>query len=207
MPDLGKILLDRMTHLANIPHILKHGITHANSTYANPNYTPIGDGSMIAKRNQTMLKNGRMLSEYIPFYFATRTPMLYVIQNGFNFVNPIAAEKIVCCVSSVQKIVDLQLEFSFTNGHAADSLTSHFTHNEVNNIENLLDWEAINAKYWKDEDDLDKKRRKEAEFLVLGDLPTSTILGYAVVNQSSKDRICEFGTNASLVGIRPQFYF
>ncbi len=31
MSDLSKIYLFRMVHIENVPHILTHGITHANS--------------------------------------------------------------------------------------------------------------------------------------------------------------------------------
>lgn len=115
MADLNKLYLYRMTHIGNIPHILKHGITHSTSANANPDYIPIGDASLIASRNNFLLNNGRKLGEYIPFYFATKVPMLYVVQNGFNMVAPTPAEQIVYCVSSVQKITDMNLEFVFTD--------------------------------------------------------------------------------------------
>lgn len=37
-----------MTHIKNIPHILKYGITHKNSPNANPYYEEIGDISLIS---------------------------------------------------------------------------------------------------------------------------------------------------------------
>lgn len=67
MPDFRKTYLFRMTHIGNIPHILNHGITHTSSANANPAFIPIGDGSLIATRNDFLLKNGRRLGEYIPF--------------------------------------------------------------------------------------------------------------------------------------------
>jgi hypothetical protein len=135
-----------MTHIKNIPHILDNGIVHSSSVRANPNYLPIGDGSLINSRNNFILNNGRRLGDYIPFYFGVRTPMLYVIQNGFNLVTPMAAEEVVYCVSSVQKILDLQLEFVFTDGHAVDGFSSQYTNADVGNINNLIDRKAIDAK-------------------------------------------------------------
>lgn len=178
MPKLDKIYLLRMTHIENIPHIIQCGITHSTSTNANPNFKPIGDNSLISTRNNYTLDNGKLLGEYIPFYFGVRTPMLYVVQNGFNMVAPTRAEDIVYCVSSIQKIIDLNLDFVFTDGHAVDSFSSQYTKEDIQNIDRLIDKNAINAKYWKDENDLDLKRRKEAEFLVLGDIATDGVLGY-----------------------------
>ena len=196
-----------MTHIENIPHILQNGITHTTSEYANPDFVPIGDGSLITTRNKFILNNGTRLGEYIPFYFGVRTPMLYVVQNGFNLVAPTSAENIVYCVSSVQKIIDLQLDFVFTDGHAVDGFSAQYTIADIQNIDTILDKNAINAKYWKDENDLDKKRRKEAEFLVLGDISLHAILGYITYNENAKNKIITFGADATNVLIKPEIYF
>ncbi|MGM9476522.1 type II toxin-antitoxin system toxin DNA ADP-ribosyl transferase DarT [Pedobacter sp. GSP4] len=207
MPDLNKIYLFRMTHIENILHILKHGITHATSELANENFRPIGDGSLIATRNNYLLDNGRQLGEYIPFYFGARTPMLYVIQNGFNMVAPTPAEQIVYCVTSVKKIIEHELDFVFTDGHAVDGFSTQYSSTDIHNIDDILDKEAINAKYWIDENDLDRKRRKEAEFLILGDISINAILGFLVYNENAKNKIIEFGTDSEKVHIRSDFYF
>lgn len=207
MPDLSKIYLYRITHVENIPHILQNGITHYTSANANPNFIPIDDGSLIATRKDFTLNNGRRLGEYIPFYFGGRTPMLYVVQNGFNMVAPTPAENIVYCVSSIQKIIDFKLDFVFTDGHAVDKFSSQYSAADIQNIDAIIDKNAIKAKYWKDENDLDRKRRKEAEFLVLGDIDQDAILGYLVYNNNSKTKVINFGANSENVHIKPDFYF
>lgn len=196
-----------MTHIENIPHILKNGITHSTSVNANPAFVSIGDSSLIATRNAFLLNNGRSIGEYIPFYFGVRTPMLYVVQKGFNMVAPTPAEKIVYCVSSVGKIIDLQLDFVFTDGHAVDGFSSQHTAADIQNIDTLLDKNAINSKYWRDENDLDRKRRKEAEFLVLGDVAHDAILGFFTYNESAKRKVIEFGADVAKVLIKPESYF
>jgi len=207
MPDLNKIYLFRMTHIENIQHILQNGITHSTSVKANPNFVSIGDSSLITTRNNFLLNNGRRLGEYIPFYFGVRTPMLYVVQNGFNMVASTLAENIVYCVSSVQKIIDLRLDFVFTNGHAVSSFTTQYNLEDIQNIDAILDKKAIKATYWKDENDLDLKRRKESEFLVLGDITCDGILGYITANENAKNRVVNFGADADKVLIKSQFYF
>lgn len=133
--------------------------------------------------------------------------MLYVVQNGYNMVKPTPAENIVYCVSSVQKIIDLQLEFIFTDGHAISRLSSQYTAADIENIDTILDKNAIIAKNWKDENDLDKKRRKEAEFLVLGDIAQDAILGYLTYNENAKNRVIDFGVDTANVHIKSEFYF
>jgi len=207
MNDLSKTYLFRMTHIENIPHILKFGLTHASSTNANPNFVPIGDNSLINTRNEYRLINGRKLGDYIPFYFGTRMPMLYVIQNGYNMVAPTPAENIVYCVTSVKKIIELQLDFVFTNGHAVNGFSSQYSLSDIPNLDEIIDWKAVNEIFWTNDSDLDLKRRKEAEFLVLGDIELSGILGFVVFNKNAQTRMVDFGVNEVNVPIKPNFYF
>ncbi|MEP6467059.1 MAG: DUF4433 domain-containing protein, partial [Parafilimonas sp.] len=208
MADLSKIFLYRITHLQNIPHILQYGITHITSANRNHDYVPIGDGSLITTRTLFPLPNGKLLGDYIPFYFGTRMPMLYVIQHGFNGVKVTAPEDIVYCVTTVHHIQQTGLEYLFTDGHAVDGLSSFYYPDDIQNIENIIDKTAINKQFWKDEKDLDLKRRKEAEFLLSGDLPSSAILGFMVaINETAEiiKQMPDFGDKK--ISVKPQFYF
>lgn len=207
MPDYSKIYLYRMTHIENIPHILQHGITHSSSPNANRSFVPIGDKSLITTRSQFPLDNGKLLGDYIPFYFGTKMPMLYVIQKGYNFVKATPADEIVYCVTSVQKVLEAKLEYIFTDGHAVNSFSTQYNSKDIGEIDKLLDMKAIHAKYWNDENDLDLKRRKEAEFLVLGDVSNTAILGYVVYNESIKQKLLTFGAREAMVHIKSQAYF
>lgn len=207
MTDYKKIYLFRMIHIENVPHVSKHGITHSLSPNANPAFVPIGDSSLIATRSRFVLGNGRLLGEYIPFYLGPRMPMLYVIQNGYNLVRPTPAQDIVYCVTSVQKIIETNLEYIFTDGHAVDSFSAQYGREDIDRIGTLLDMKAIGAKYWKDENDLDLKRRKEAEFLVLGDIPATAILGYLVYNETAKRKLLTFGVKEAMIHISTHSYF
>lgn len=207
MTDLSKILLFRMTHVQNIPHILAHGITHSKSVNANPEFVSIGDGSLIANRNAFPVPNGKTIGDYIPFYFGVRMPMLYVIQKGFNSVKVTNAEDIVYCVSDVQQIVHHHLNFVFTNGHAVDSFSEFYYPDDVINIQNIIDQKAIDKRYWKDDNDLDLKRRKEAEFLVEGDIPLTAIRGYIVYNDRAREKLISFGAVTRDIEINQEFYF
>lgn len=204
---MQKIYLYRMTHILNIPHILQKGITHRLSPDRNRGYIEIGDSSLIATRQATVLSNGRRLSDFTPFYFGPKMPMLYVIQNGFNGVEKRATREIIYCVSSVQKISDLNLTFFFTDGHAASMYSSVYDKHQLEAIETLVDFQAVKTTFWHSEDDTDLKRRKEAEFLVLGDIPIQAILGYIAFDEIAKNNLLEFGISSEKIVIRPEAYF
>lgn len=207
MADLNKTYLFRMTHIENIPHILQYGITHLTSPNANKKYVPIGDGSLITTRGSFVLNNGKQLGDYIPFYFGALTPMLYVIQKGYNGVKVTPAKDIVYCVSSVQKIIDAQLDFVFTDGHAIESFSTQYAPSAVNEIDTLLDFKAIKDSNFKDPNDLDKKRRKQAEFLVENDIPKQAILGFIVSNKNTQDKLLAMGIAEKSIKIMPGYYF
>jgi hypothetical protein len=207
MSDLSKIYLYRMTHIENIPHVLQNGITHADSENKNPDFIPIGDSSLISSRNSFLIPNGRLMGDYIPFYFGPRMPMLYVIQFGRNGVAKTEPSKIVYCVTAVSQIIKHQLDFVFTDGHAIAGLSSFYYPKNIERIEDIIDRVAISSHYWKNENDLDLKRRMEAEFLVLGDIPASAIIGYFIYNDEAKERMLKFGIAEKQLAIRRNYYF
>lgn len=207
MPDLEKTYLFRMSHIDNIDHIWQHGITKIDSVNANKKYKPIGDGTLISTRNGFVIPNGNTLGQYIPFYFWYRMPMLLMIQTGYK-VQKVEAEDVVYLITSVAEIINHQLKFVFTDGHANTyRLSSFYEENEIMNVESLLDFKSIKDNYWIDEKDLDKKRKKEAEFLVESDIPKTSILGFVVYNQTAKDKLIRIGIPETMIHIRTSYYF
>ena len=130
-----------------------------------------------------------------------------LIQKGFNGVPAFPAQEIVYCVTSVQKIVESGLPFVFTDGHAVDHLSAQYEEKDVNRLEELLDWQAIRSPQFKSDVDLDLKRRKQAEFLVLGDIPTDCILGFVVYNAEASQYLKHMGLADNQVHINKNYYF
>ena len=197
-----------MMHIANIPHVLKHGITHISSPNANKEYRPIGDGGLISSRATIPTIDGKTLGNYIPFYFWGRMPMLYVIQKGYNGVQTVDPSDIVYIVSSVGRIMDTKMPFLFTSGHAVNKFSWPFRDiDEIRNIEEIVDFAAIKEPNWNKEDDRDLKRRKEAEFLVEGDIPLEAIAGYCVYDETARQNLLLLNLTEKQVVIKKEFYF
>ncbi len=204
MPELDKIYLFRMTHIDNIAHIYQYGITHKDSPYSNPMYKPIGDSGLISRRDVKRLSNGHKLGDYIPFYFCIRSPMLYVLTKR----NLVKQEDIVYCVTSVAKISLLNLPFLFTDGHAFENISKFYEIGDLQNIFNLVDFRAVKASRWSDEtQDTDIKRRKQAEFLVLGDIAANAIVAFVVYNNMAKQRLLALGIPAQQIYIGDHNYY
>lgn len=210
---MGDIYLYRITHIDNIPHILERGITHRNSPNANQHYIPIGDSSLIkfrADKHITIDKQSICLGDYIPFYFGVRMPMLYVIQQGGNFVpKATPAKDIVYVAVSSQRIIERLGNYCyFCDGHATDCLTEFYTAKDFNRIDEIIDWDAVKARIWAGEGvDTDVKRRKQAEFLVGKDIPADCIHGFVCYDNAAFCKMVKFGVPAEMIRIFPKAYY
>lgn len=206
-----------MTHVDNIPHILEFGITHRKSKNANSKYISIGDSSLIDNRISTErnITNDSdeiietiTIGDFIPFYFGIRTPMLYVIQNGYNGVKKRNPEEIIYCVTNVLTIIENNFLFYFSDGHTTNKeYTKIFNSDKISELAEIVDFKATKFIYWKSETDLDLKRRKEAEFLVKDDVPNSCILGYICYSESVRAKLLALGINEKQVVVKENYYF
>jgi hypothetical protein len=57
----------------------------------------------------------------------------------------------------VQKVVEHNLPFVFTDGHAVDGLSGFYEQKDLPTIDKILDKKAIDATYWHKDDDLELK--------------------------------------------------
>lgn len=169
------------------------------------NYVSIGDREVIDVRSNRDVK-GYRLSEYIPFYLGPRSPMLYVIQHGYNGVKKVDAEQIVYCVIRLDNIVNSGKDCVFTDGHALSALTSFYGKEHLSRINEIVCYKDVYSYYWVSDDDMDLKRRKEAELLIKDDLEPDFVCGYVVYSEEAKQKLENLGVN-KMIAVKPNYYF
>lgn len=196
----------RITHIDNIPHILKNGLVKADSPLHDENYVPIGDQQIIGLRGGTNVK-GYQIGEYIPFYLGPRSPMLYVIQHGYNGVQRVEPENIVYCVIRLDDLISNNIDCIFTDGHALSFLTSFYSKDKLSIINEIVKFDDAYSSQWNSDEDLDLKRRKEAELLIKNDLPVQFLRGFVVYNNRAKDILIEKGVAENMIAVKPGYYF
>lgn len=196
----------RITHIDNIPHILKNGLVKADSPLHVENYVPIGDPQIIGLRGDIEVK-GYRIGDYIPFYLGPRSPMLYVIQHGYNGVQRVEPEKIVYCVIRLDDLINNNIDCIFTDGHAVSFLTSFYSRDKLSSINEIVKFDDVYSSQWNSEEDLDLKRRKEAELLIKNDLPVQFLRGFVVYNNKAKDFLIEKGVADNMIAVMPSYYF
>ena len=95
--------------------------------------------------------------------------------------------EVVHLVSTAQAIDEDALDFVFTDGHAIMAFTEFY--DDLDDLRGI-DWEVMKAKYWSDTlDDMDRKRRRQVEFLVHRLMPWSLVTEIAVMNKSVEKKI------------------
>ncbi|MGP1472300.1 MAG: type II toxin-antitoxin system toxin DNA ADP-ribosyl transferase DarT [Prevotella intermedia] len=196
----------RITHIKNISHIAKCGIVKASSPLHDKKFVNIGDSQVIKLRKGKVVK-GYHIGEYIPFYFGPRSPMLYVIQHGYNGVQRVEPEEIVYCVIKLDDLITDGIECIFTDGHALSFLTSFYTKDDLVKIDSKVKYDDVYSSQWNLEEDNDLKRRKEAELLIKDDLPAKYIKGYVVYNENARQSLIGKGINENMIVVKSNYYF
>ncbi|MGZ8247290.1 type II toxin-antitoxin system toxin DNA ADP-ribosyl transferase DarT [Methylomagnum sp.] len=173
-------------------------------------YTNIAHQTIQDRRAQTPVPcgPGGVLQDYVPFYFAPRSPMLYTLSRGNveGFTGGQGA--IVYLVSTAQTVQAAGLDFVFSDGHGIMAITDFY--DDLAHL-NAVDWPLMRANYWADtDDDLDRKRRRQAEFLVHERFPVELIQNIGVIDPIKKQEaeilLAEFGFTMPVAIQRGWYY-
>ena len=204
----------RIVHVDNLPVILQRGGLHA------PNHLP-NDGLIYRTIHNVDIQNVRQvrriplglcgtIHDYVPFYFGPRSPMLYQLHTGWVAGYTEGQSPLIYLVSTVQAVVKAGLRWVFSDGHGIAIFTSWF-----DNLADLakVDWDTVYARLWRDTvDDMDRQRRKQAEFLVHEFCPWEVIQEIGVIDGVALAQVeailKQFDVNMRrLVHIRGEWYY
>lgn len=207
-----RVVLYRITHYLNLPDIVQRGMFCANHPEAMKGAVGIGNSDLISSRGTWPVTAGPrgVLNDYVPFYLGRHSPMLLNIVTGYREprVPKRPQHEIVYMCSEFSRVQALGLPYAFTNGHAYER-TSQFFDEPAELAE--LDWPLIAAKIWRNtQEDNDRQRRKEAEFLIHHHVPVAAIVAIAVYSQEMADWVTPLLTAAGVnftVHVLPDWYY
>ncbi len=111
------------THLANLPGILAMGSLRCHSQAET--VTDVADEGIKSSRTRKRVPcgPGGFICDYVPFYFASRSPMLFRIDRGGVEGYADGQGPLVYLVTRTERIVAAGLRCVFTNGNAAAAIT------------------------------------------------------------------------------------
>lgn len=189
IPDPTPIL--RLIHKDNLHIYLDRGGIHAPNSTPNDglSYRTIHNTEIQSKQKVLQIPCGARgcIHDYVSFYFGFLSPMMLNLKTGRVAGYNEGQEPLIYLVSEVQDIQYKQIPFVFSDGHGIASFTQWF-----DDLQHLskIDWDVVNLRYWNDTlNDMDRQRRKQAEFLVYKFCAWSLIRKIIVMNETAKSDV------------------
>ena len=178
----------RLIHVENLNTVLYRAALHAANHVPNDGlpYRTIHNVDIQNERHVRAMPcgPGGTLHDYVPFYFGYLSPMLLQLKTNRVPGYSEGQAPLVYLVSSAQAIAAAGCRFVFSNGHGIAAFTEWF--DDLGRLD-AVDWSMVNQRYWSDNvNDMDRQRRKQAEFLVYQSCPWTAIGEIVVVNQAAK---------------------
>lgn len=202
-----------ITHISNLATILAEGGLWCDVEVEVRGLATqsVAHGHIKARRKAAVVPCGAhgVLADYVPFYFAPRSPMLYSIHTGYVQGYQGGQESVLHLVSSTEAIHDANLEYAFTDGHAVMAPITKFFDDLADLVK--IDWAVMALTYWNDtQTDPDRKRRRQAEFLVKRFVPLASFSEVGVCTAAMAAAVTTglAGVAPALgVSVRPTWYY
>jgi hypothetical protein len=115
--------------------------------------------------------------------------MLYSIHGGHIAQYQEGQRPVVHLASSAEAIMAAGLAFTFTEGHAELAYSTFYE--DLSDLDRV-DWPVMKSKWWNDtNEDMDRKRRRQAEFLVHDFLPWELVTRIGVIDNGLAEQVNE----------------
>jgi len=116
--------------------------------------------------------------------------MLLNIKTGHRGITKRSQSELAYVVSTLEHVVRASLEFVFTDGHPKNDRIIRSAAFDREEDLDKVDWKAVTLQHWEPiEEDMDRMRRKQAEFLVREHMPVSCIAGIIVSDEICKGQV------------------
>lgn len=197
-----------ITHMRNLAPIIACGELRAIALLAQTTFTNLAHARIQQQRAKTKVPCGPRgtLHDYVPFYFGARSPMLYAVFKNQVEGYSDGQDPVVHLVSSAEAVA--QLDFVFTDGHAIMALSEFYE--DLADLANV-DLRLMRSRFWLDSQaDPDRKRRRQAEFLIHQRLAWTFIHRIVVRTKATRIAVETALTNAMHkppVEVRPNWYY
>jgi hypothetical protein len=136
--------------------------------------------------------------------------MMFLISRGGVEDRSRNTTSLIYLVTSVERVQGAGLNFVFSDGHPIVALSRFY--DGVADLDKV-DWQVMKMRYWKDtEENVDRERRRQAEFLIHEALPWELVEFLAVKNSDMKRRLeqylrKEWPDRVKPVRVEPSWYF
>lgn len=223
MPIQNPLRIFHITPIANLVRIAKSKSLHSNGVLQKKkiDHANIAYQGAQGKRAMKLVAKppGGVIHDYVPFYFAPRSPMLMTVDKGNVVGCPYKQEDIAHFETSVQAVVAAELDFVFYDYNATINIATCY--------KNLNDLDKINWELFHEPPRLDgycqfffnnvddpkyilRKETRQAEFLVHKSVPLNLMKVVGVYSAAKAREVEEILDKADIeisVEVKPAWYF
>ncbi len=217
------VRLFHITAIANLPAICAAGalVSKNGGAAAGVAYQNIAHTNIQGRRAAKPAPNppGGTLHDYVPFYFAPRSPMLSAIHNGKVMGCNFRQDDIVHLETSVERVTSNGEEFVFYDRNASLAFSTPFT--DLAKLDAVA-WDLLAepplldgfCKYFMNKHDneryVDRMEKRQAEFLVRHRVPLQQFIRIGVAS-AAKAALVQTALMAAGVPlpvvVQPDWYF
>jgi hypothetical protein len=149
------------------------------------------------------------VADYVPFYFAPRSPMLYKLYRGGVPTYTGGQDALVYLTSTAEIMASAGLRCLFSDGNCAAAVTR--VEGDLTLLDSMVDWEVMQSRMWNNTaEDPDRMRRRMAEFLVYQQVSLDCFLGMVVRTEGMRKTVSGLLTSRGStiqVSVKPDWYF
>ena len=223
MPVPNPVRLFHITAIANLPDICAEGALLSKNAWATAgiDYQNIAHLGAQGSRAARAVPNppGGVVHDFVPFYFAPRSPMLSAIDHGRVANCPWRQGDIVHLETTVERVVVGNMPFVFYDRNATLAFSQAFT--DLIHLDRVA-WDLLTeaptldgfCKYWQNrlavQRHADRMERRQAEFLVRERVPLDRFVRIGVIDENHaavvRTILVTVGVNLP-VEVKPDWYF
>jgi hypothetical protein len=200
------------SHVDNLDSILESGGLCCDTTVDSERklVTETADATLKQKRRakRVAIEPGGVLADYVPFYFASTSPMLYRVCTGWKVTRQAPQSDLIFFVVETGHIQQAGHQVVISDGHPLAAFSEFWP---VECMQEKVSWDVMEGNQWNDTDeDSDRKRRRQAEFLVHHFVPMGH-LEYLVckepkVQERVEERLRAAGHNTPVLSMPDKYY-
>ncbi len=200
------------THVSHLTSIVRGGLVADSTAHANGllevEVGNVGIKEARQRRFVPIAPHG-VVADYVPFYFAPRSPMMFAIEKGNVATYVEGCDDLVYLVTTAERLLESGSPVVFTDRNAVLAIASFAS--TIEEAEERIDWPLMRARIWRNtDDDPARVERRMAECLVHLKVPWNALTEVAAKNSRcatiARATFANLGVDTP-VNVRPGWYF
>lgn len=202
------------TRVEHLPAIVAHGLlSDARARDQGLISVEIGNTRIKSSRSMTAVPvhPRGVVADYVPFYFAPRSPMMYSIHHGRVPTYQDGCGRLVYLVTTLEWLQASGLEIVLTDRNAVLRVADFWNLADGEPVDDFIDWPLMTERYWYSTDEYpDRMERRMAECLVHNRVPFDAFEVVVARDQHTANEATTLLSRARAavhVTVRPHWYF